>query len=122
MIAEYYGDDTPWIVQCRDGVAQFVANCIHTLNGTPGPDMNAQPLANGGQYTHPARNAEEIKATPAANERQVSNAPRRFRTMDSVETVDQRGELADPVQQPRVGSDADPQRSRIVLPGDPWTI
>lgn len=94
--------------------------CITQLGGSPGPAQNAQPLRAGADYSRPARTADEIRATPAAHEGAVSRAPQRFRTMDPVEAVDRRGELADPVQHSEPATD--PQRRRIILPNDPWTV
>jgi hypothetical protein len=100
-------------------VAEFVTKCINQLGGQPGPQTNALPLGEGSGYVLPARTADEIRQTPAANTGHVSRAPRRYQTMDSVETVAQRGELADPVQgQPEPQQ---PQR-RIILPNDPWAL
>lgn len=100
----------------------FIQRCIVQLNGSPGPQANAQPLAEGAQYVERARTADEIKATPAANEGAVSRAPRRFRTDDDVETVDGRGELQDPVQRRPAAPQPQPPQRRIVLPGDPWNL
>lgn len=116
VVLDHYGE-VPWLKQCQDGVVAFVTMCVRQLGENPGPQANAQPLAAGAQYNQPARTAEEIKATPAANEGTVSRAPRQFRTEDPVETVDRRGELADPVQQPQQA----PAR-RIILPSDPWAL
>ncbi len=88
----------------------FIQRCVTQLGGSPGPQTNAMPISEGAQYTHPARTAQQIRETPAANEGAVSRAPRRFRTDDPVETVQQRGELADPVPEPA------PQQRRIIVP------
>ena len=119
IVLDHYGE-VPWLEQVRDGVRAFVMRCITQLGESPGPDANAQPLSAGGEYVLPARTKEEIVETPAANEGSVTRAPRRFRTDDSVETVDGRGELADPVQRPPQPQ-PQPQR-RIVLPNDPWNV
>ena len=118
VIAEYYGAETPWIKQCRDGVVAFVERCVHQLGGSAGPQVNAAPLSDGSGYVLPARTADEIKATPAADERGVSRAPRKFTNNDSVDTVARRGELADPVQQQPLPPQPPPRR--IILPSDPW--
>lgn len=99
----------------------FVERCVAQLGGSPGPQANAAPLSTDGSgYVMPARTAEEIKATPAADVGNVSQAPRRFRTNDSVDTVAGRGELADPVQQQPVAPQPPPRR--IILPSDPWNL
>ena len=97
----------------------FVTRCVQQLGGAP-PATNATPLGEGSGYVLPARTADEIRATPAANEGAVSRAPRRFRTDDPVETVDGRGELSDPVQRPRQAPP--PPQRQIILPGDPWAL
>jgi len=102
-------------------VVAFITRCVNQLGSSPGPEANAQPLSAGAQYTQPARTKEEIAETPAANEGQVSHAPRRFRNDDDVETVARRGELRDPMQQRPAAPPPPPQR-RIVLPNDPWSL
>lgn len=118
IVFDHYGE-VPWLNQVRDGVVAFVTRCVHQLNG-PGPEANAQPLGAGGEYTQPARTKEEIAETPAASDGQVSRAPRQFSNDDTVETVDRRGELRDPVQR-QPAAPQQPSR-RIVLPGDPWSL
>ncbi len=115
---QHYGDDLPWLKQAQDGVVAFVQRCISQLGGNPGPQANAQPISSGADYNAPARTAEQIKAEPAANEGSVSRAPRRFRADDNVETVAQRGELADPV-----GQSAPPAPKKIVIPKNgEWSL
>lgn len=65
-----------WIIQCMQAVQEAVQNCIINLSGTQAPLMNAQPIAEGGQYTMPARTAQEIQqsAAAAAHQGQVSAA------------------------------------------------
>jgi hypothetical protein len=104
--------------QAKDGTVAFIQRCVNQLGGSPGPQQNAQPLRDGARYVERARTAEEIKATPAANEGHVSRAPARYRNDDDVDTVAGRGELADPVQQP-----AQPPQRRIITPDSKgWSL
>lgn len=85
LIAQHFGDDCMWLDQVRDGVVGFVDRCVQTLNTEP--PVRAQTLAAGAPYKERARTAEEIKATPASEERGVTKAPpRRMRTEEHMET------------------------------------
>lgn len=114
----FYGADLPWLKQAKDGTVAFIQRCVSQLGGPP-PQANAQPLRDGATYVERARTAEEIKATPAANEGHVSRAPARYQNDDDVDTVAGRGELQDPVQQPT----APPPQRRIITPGrEMWSL
>lgn len=84
LIAQHFGKDCLWLDQVRDGVVGFVDRCVQTLNTEP--PVRAQALAAGAPYRERARTAEEIKATPASDERAVTKAPpRRMRTEEHME-------------------------------------
>ncbi len=61
ILVEKYGQQ-PWILQCMTGIQECVQNSVQMLSGAA-PQANALGLAQGGQYTQPARTAEELKAT-----------------------------------------------------------
>lgn len=61
ILARDYGNH-PWILQCMDGIQQCVQNSIQMLSGAPVSGNNVS-LSQGGQYTHKARTAEELKAS-----------------------------------------------------------
>lgn len=52
----------PWILQCMNAVQEAVQNSIEMLSGQ-GPQGNQLPIRQGGQYSFPARTAQELQAT-----------------------------------------------------------
>lgn len=61
ILVEKYGNQ-PWILQCMTGIQECVQNSVQLLSGAA-PQVNALAIRQGGQYTQPARTAQELRAT-----------------------------------------------------------
>lgn len=91
--------------------------------GGPVP-QKAEPIVNGQptRFALPPRTAEEIKRDMAAEEAAVSRAPgRRVKVNETVtiEELEARGELADPMQQqPTIAV----PRPNVALPSSEWVL
>ena len=83
ILVEKYGEQT-WILQCMTAIQEAVQNSVQMLSGAA-PVQNAQALRLGGQYSHPARTAQELQASQseAAINGTVSAANARQQAMAS---------------------------------------
>jgi hypothetical protein len=80
--------------QMQDGVEVFLHRCMVQFS-TPRP-QNGSAISDGADYRHPARTAEEIKQTIAAEQGAVTKAKQGFALTDTAERIAKREGLADP--------------------------
>lgn len=88
------GEDYPWLKQIRDGVEVYVHRCMIQFAG--GAPQNGMAISSGADYVMPARTAEEIKQTIAAEQGSVTAARKGFKLTDDSERIAKREGLADP--------------------------
>ena len=105
--------------QIQDGVEVFVHRCMVQFS-TPRP-INGSAITSGADYKMPARTAEEIKATIAAEQGAVTAAKRGAKLTDTAEEIHAREGLADPAAALEAPAPVATPRAAVVKP-EGWIL
>lgn len=106
--------------QMQDGVELFIHKCLVAFS-TPTP-QNGQAISSGADYRHPARTAQEIKQTIAAEQGTVTAAKKGFKLTDDAELIAQREGLADPAAAIEPAAPAQPPPPASPVKPEGWII